>query len=367
MVQGKGKPLRVAGLSIICLMLAFTWTPAGADHGIEEDEIVVAVLDTGIRATHQEFDYAANGGDGTGPAGQIVAWWDFTGERGLTQFPGAGDTWDSRHEPYDSHGHGTGVASLVAGETLSLAPGAKLAIAKIGMSDGSVINYRQAFDWAINEVEADIVSMSFGLVVPAPDLLIGMEPLFRQAVSKGVVTVTSAGNGMLNSCGPAVTWTHPMGYSNNVLAVGSLHSSGGLNTLVTCSHLDPDVASRGYSVQMAGRAADDRYVTASGTSFAAPLVSGSAVKILEALVADGQPRSFFRVKGLIMDCADQLWPYTVAGFGYFNIGQHRDAVEAASAGTTCSDPPLLSLEGALRLEARLYHDHVVTRGRSLMT
>ncbi|MDP3712375.1 MAG: hypothetical protein Q8R60_07815 [Mycobacteriales bacterium] len=39
---------------------------------------VVAVIDSGLRASHQEFDYRG----ARSATDQVVAWWDFTATRG---------------------------------------------------------------------------------------------------------------------------------------------------------------------------------------------------------------------------------------------------------------------------------------------
>jgi subtilisin family serine protease len=363
----KGTLHRLCMLLIALTMLAGAWTPAGADHGLVRDEIIVAVLDTGIRATHTEFDYVASGGNGNGPAGQLVAWWDFTNERAATQLPGAGQTWDSRFAPYDNHGHGTGVASLVGGATVSLAPGTNIAVAKIGTGSGALQNFQAAYDWALHTVQADIITMSFGGIVPTPGILFGMEGRFAQASQMNVLTLVAAGNGMANSCGPAVTWTHAFGLSQHVLAVGSLDSSGTPNPLITCSHLDPDIASHGVSVPQAGPQNDNHYRSASGTSFATPLVAGAAAEILATLLDEGETRDSARLKSLIMDCATQgLFPYTLVGFGFFHETQLDRAITAAKAGTTCDDPNPTSVSWVLRQHARLHHEHVVGAGRTVM-
>lgn len=115
--------------------------------------VVVAVLDTGIRATHETF-----------APGQITAWYDF----GRPGRPAAPDTlWDPDVAPYDEAGHGTAVASMVAGrsgrQTFSYAPGIELVVAKITGPDGTATwaDVADAMRWAREIGGADIVSLSF--------------------------------------------------------------------------------------------------------------------------------------------------------------------------------------------------------------
>src|SRR5688572_18294914 len=99
-------------------------------------EPVVAVVDTGLRATHQEFDYRGP----TSTSDQVVAWWDFTSEvKEKVALPGPGQLWDTAvRDPYDRQGHGTGTAAMAVGrnavpeKTPAALPGGKVAIAKVG-------------------------------------------------------------------------------------------------------------------------------------------------------------------------------------------------------------------------------------------
>jgi len=100
----------------------------------------LVILDSGISHTHPDLE--------------TVDCKDFVGEAG---------------DATDTDGHGTHCAGIIAakgaGEVRGIAPEAELYIAKIAESDFDVTNERilKALRWAVKEVKADIVSMSFSL------------------------------------------------------------------------------------------------------------------------------------------------------------------------------------------------------------
>ncbi|HWH09365.1 MAG TPA: S8 family serine peptidase, partial [Candidatus Thermoplasmatota archaeon] len=139
--------------AVLAALLLLPLVPASG--AATTDPLRIAVIDTGIDASHPEF-----------APGQVVAWRDFTPERSAT--------------PKDGHGHGTATASLVAGRNvggcgsdalrpkLSFAPGAQLVVARVGNDKGEVVgNIDAAFDWAVAQ-GADVISMSIGGIAPLP-------------------------------------------------------------------------------------------------------------------------------------------------------------------------------------------------------
>jgi subtilisin family serine protease len=125
----------------------------GADtSSFSGDGITVAVLDTGIDATHPAF------------AGVDIEQRDFTGE-GVE----------------DQHGHGTHCAGTVFGRSvdgrrIGVAPGVKKAlIGKVlGAQGGSSEQIVRAIQWAVNN-GANVISMSLGMDFP------GLVERWRQA------------------------------------------------------------------------------------------------------------------------------------------------------------------------------------------
>jgi serine protease AprX len=100
-----------------------------------KSDVVVAVIDTGIDPRHVDLD-----------GGKILGWKDWV---------------NGRSEPYDDHGHGTHVASIVAGTGegnaayAGVAPGAALVGLKVldAGGSGSLSNVAAAVDWCVENKE----------------------------------------------------------------------------------------------------------------------------------------------------------------------------------------------------------------------
>lgn len=290
--------------------------------GVPDNQVVVAVLDTGIDPTHPEF-----------AADQIVAWWDFS----VAPF-GAG-AWQSGQTPHDHNGHGTGTASLVGGATVGAYPGVKLAIGKVERdSDGAIVNLPQAIRWAADVVGADVISISIGPVVPEPGLLEASDEATASATRQGALVVASAGNGIEGAGVKFPSEMHAPASEPVALDVGAVGFNGRwthTDTLVFSfySNTNPDAVAWGTfacmargagttlaSVDGSCKSGNSRYGIASGTSFATPLTAGWAAKIMQAAIAAGQDASPARVKSLVLGTArdDAAVPYALEGRGFVN-------------------------------------------------
>ncbi|NGO76098.1 S8 family serine peptidase [Streptomyces sp. YC504] len=249
-------------------------TQIGADRawaqGAEGSGATVAVLDTGVDATHKDL------------AGQIVEAVDFSG---------SGSTDDKK-------GHGTHVASTVAGtgalaqgKRKGVAPGAKLLIGKVLGDDG-----RGDLSWAIAGMEwaaekgAKVVNMSLG-AGPTDGTDATSLALNELSEQYGTLFVVAAGN-----TGPALGSVSAPGTADKALTVGAVD---GTDTVTSFSSRGPRIGDGGLKPEIAGpgldivaaRAAgiagggtDPDYIAMSGTSMATPHVAGIA-----ALVAGEHP------------------------------------------------------------------------------
>lgn len=202
--------------------------------------IKVAVLDTGIDATHP--DLAPNYKKGM----------NFTTSN-------AGDVTDRQ-------GHGTHCAGIIAGcdnlvGVVGVAPQAELYIAKVLGDDGSgsITSIVKGIDWAIEE-QVDVISMSLGCSVdPGPAL----HEAIKRARAAGIVIVAATGNENTHVGWPAVY--------EEVIAVGAVSQTldrAGFSNFGN----EVDIAAPGvdiYSTYPVGR-----YAKLSGTSMATPMVAG---------------------------------------------------------------------------------------------
>ena len=320
-------------LPVILVALAIALPgPARASNVFGDDEIIVAVLDTGIRATHQEFDYRGP----TDLDDQIVAWWDFTPTMRAVRHPALGQTWDPEiANPYDDDGHGTATAALAVGRNVgadakpSYAPGTKLAVGRVCVAGGSCPgSVAAAIEWASGTVGADVISISIGAQMPLPDILFQIHEAARLARQRGTLVVVSNGNGLGNTAGPSPGWATPHADSTEVLTVGAADAFGAAVTS------DPEVTADYFLVPVASRDCDTCYTTNIGTSFAAPTVAGVAAAAMAAAIAGGHDAGPDTIETLIKYAAtDTAIPPNFEGYGEIDDAAATLAVNHAAAGT----------------------------------
>lgn len=268
--------------------------------GYDGTGATVAVLDTGVDASHPDL------------AGQIVASESFV--------PG--------EDTGDVNGHGTHVASTIAGTGEAsggtykgVAPGADLVVGKVLDASG----YGQA-SWLIDGMEwaagrADVVSMSLG----DPEYTDGLDPM-SQAVNEltadtGVLFVVAAGNS-----GAEFSVGSP-GAAEEALTVAAVDGSddwawfSSMGPRSGDHGLKPDISAPGVDVTAARSQqmswGEGWYQSLDGTSMATPHVSGAA-----AILAARHPSwSAGRLKDALMSSAKPLpdkTPYEV-GTGRLDI------------------------------------------------
>lgn len=177
----------------------------------------------------------------------------------------------------DTHGHGTMVASLIAGRTVGVAPGASLVnVIMLPRSYGTLSGYVLALEWVASQTNISVVNISAGQSGFHPNMQIMTEVLRRVHV----LTVSAIGNEGENE-------TRSPGNYSNVISVGACNSAGGVWSRSGGGSIMID----GRSVTAPKLVAPGEAVTActqsgefaawSGTSLAAPIVTGLACLILE--------------------------------------------------------------------------------------
>jgi len=222
---------------------------------IHGNEVIVAVLDTGVELTHQ--DLAAN----------LVPGFSF-------------DT--SVSEPYDEDGHGTHVAGIIAGIAnnngiIGVAPKAKIMPVRVldARGFGTTTWVANAVIWATDN-GADIINMSLGSISYSNAL----NEAIQRAHQNGVLLVAAAGNCgdnnyFNNGCRFQNQTNYPGAYEN-VIAVAAIDSR---NNRASFSNEGTyvDIAAPGASIYSSY--IGNSYLAGSGTSQAAPHVSGLAALI----------------------------------------------------------------------------------------
>lgn len=260
------------------------------------ENIKVGIIDTGIDLKHEDLQ------------GRVAEYYNFTSEESKNVL--------------DDNGHGTHVAGIVAANkngigVVGVAPKSQLYIAKAFNKDGQaetkhIIN---ALSWLLSK-KVNVINMSFNTSEYVSDY----NYLIKKGFSAGTLCVCSAGNEGHNGD----TIEYPAKFSETVAV-----------TAVDINKKFADFSSAGPRADIAAPGKDilstypnNKYITLSGTSMAAPLITGSAALIQsKAQTRFGRYLSPSEVK-LIMDMyADDLGHRgkdNEYGYGVFSFGRFND-------------------------------------------
>lgn len=290
-------------------------------QGLDGSGVRVGLVDTGIDPGHPALRGV-----------HLVAWLDVT---------------DGKPDPYDPTGHGTHVASLLAGQgrLRGGAPGVELVVAKA--FDGQ----RQATDSTVAEgirFAADHGAQVIGLSLGGGTLpVLGTltEDAVRSALARGIVVVAAAGNqgpdnpdvASPGSVAGAIAVAavdrdrHVAGFSNRGAA-----SSGPLGlTRRQAPDEKPEVSAPG--VDIVGAWANRTYASASGTSQAVPFVVAAIALGLQAApgARSSDAQGVERIKADLAASASPVPGATrphdpAAGYGFLDAVALRDRLLARS-------------------------------------
>ncbi|MDF2270251.1 S8 family peptidase [Streptomyces coacervatus] len=287
--------------------------------GYDGKGVKIAVLDTGVDATHPDLKT------------QVIESKNFSTAADAT----------------DHFGHGTHVASIAAGtgakshgKYKGVAPGAKILNGKVlddtGSGDDSGI--LAGMEWAA-EQGADVVNLSLG-AQDAP----GIDPLEAEvnklSEEKGVLFAIAAGNSGPESIGSP-------GSAEDAITVGAVDKQDKLADFSSTGPtadgtIKPDVTAPGVDITAAaakGSLIDQEvgenppgYLTLSGTSMATPHVAGAA-----AILKQEHPDwKFAELKGALTGSAKG------GKYSAFQQGAGRIAVDRAIKQTVIADPVSVS-------------------------
>ena len=259
------EPPPVETLSDVFYLLRSNFTPPITGTGL-----TVAVLDSGIRKTHQSLKnkviYEANYSDSP--------------------------------TPDDIFGHGTQVAFIVAGgmhtmgEKAGVSPGASVMNIKvisdegIGSDESIILGIDKVCDlaeaarekglWPTDEMYPNIINLSLGGEDDGDEDNPVRVACRQASIDYGLDVIAAAGNS-----GPKMTTVMLPACDPEVIAVGAVETADDLVVWENSSRgptvqgeTKPDFVLWGTNLEMASHKSDSEYVTKSGTSFAAPMLAG---------------------------------------------------------------------------------------------
>ena len=254
------------------------------DVTVGSPDVIVGVLDTGVRYTHEEME------------GQM---WENPGEipndgrdndlNGYDDDVHGIDAILNNGDPLDDQGHGSHVAGIIAakpnggGPVVGVAWNVKIMALKVLDAEGYGVNSDiiKAFEYGV-EHGCRVLNASLGGSSRSQAIF----DLIAEADRRNVLLVAAAGNEGLNN---DVNVHYPSGYElPNVISVAGIDNFGRLATWSNYGVISVDIAAPGTSVYSLGYEDDQDYFISDGTSQAAPYVAGVAALIASEF-ADATP------------------------------------------------------------------------------
>lgn len=248
------------------------------EDGIRGDGIVVAVVDSGVDAAHEDLGPRWRGG--------ANGWFDPYGEHS---------------SPYDSDSHGTQVAGIIvggdaAGTAIGVAPGAQW-IAGKAFDDSGQASFgatHEIFQWLLDpdgnpatDDAPDVVNNSWGFREVAGECVHEFADDIQVLRAAGIAVVFSAGN-----AGPETATSMSPANNPGAFAVGGsdddddVMSTSGRGPSACDGGIFPALVAPGDGVRTSdltlGGTFPDATTEVLGTSFAAPHVAGAMALLLSA-------------------------------------------------------------------------------------
>jgi PKD repeat protein len=215
---------------------AYTTTTAG-------DGVSAYIIDTGIRASHNEF-----------------------GGRAVAAFSAIGGTAD------DCNGHGTHVAGTIGGATWGVAKHVKLYGIRVMdcSGNGRVSSVLAGIDWVTTHANKPaVVNMSIGGGISA-----SLDAAVQNSIASGITYTIAAGNSSADACNESP------GRVPTAITVGAMNSGdarASFSNFGSCV----DLFAPGVDVTSAWIGDDNQAISLSGTSMASPHAAGVAALYLE--------------------------------------------------------------------------------------
>ncbi len=274
---------------------------------LKDNDFSCAIIDTGIDP----------GIDLTVPHNRIIAFHDII---------------SGKDQPYDDNGHGTFVASILAGSGVvsggkyaGVDPKCNIVAVKAlnGRGEGTVADILSAMQWILknkDKYNIRVVCMSFGSTPQDQNdpLVMGAEVLW----DNGIVVVSAVGNS-----GPNPSTIMSPAISRKIISVGAMDDGriGDIGIPQFSSRgpagntYKPDVVASGVEITAACSYHKEHrhYAKMSGTSVATPIVAGVACR----LISNNTTLTPARVKYIILNSTKKVnFDRNSEGEGYIYFG-----------------------------------------------
>ncbi|MFI6124877.1 S8 family serine peptidase [Streptomyces sp. NPDC051064] len=316
---------------------------AGGNTG---DGVDVAVLDTGYDLDHPDLKNAVKEGESFVPGEEVT----------------------------DRNGHGTHVASTIAGSGTAsdgkekgVAPGVDLHVGKVLSDEGYGYDswILAGMEWAARDAHARVISMSLGSSENADGDTVLAQAVNALSAETGALFTIAAGNE-----GPGAQTVRSPGTADAALTVGAVDSSDAIADFSSRGPrygddaLKPEITAPGVGIVAArsqySSTGSGYYMSASGTSMATPHVAGAA-----ALVAAAHPDwPGSRIKDALVSTAKSTPDITAddGGNGRVDVAATATTTFTATGKIDAGIHPAGADDGMVRSTATFTNnaDHAVT-------
>ena len=295
-------------------------------YGYDGSGITIAIIDTGIDASHAALDDLDD--DPTTWDPKVIAFKDFV--NGLDDL----DPSDGM-DAYDDNGHGTHVAGIAAGtgapdyKYVGVAPKAYLVGIKVldDSGSGTLSDVIAGIEWAVENKDTyniRVINLSLGASVIDNDGTSPVAIAVDRAVLAGIVVCVAAGND-----GPAPGSISTPGDAHLAITVGAAFDSGegtkGAVALFSSQgptddgRVKPDITAPGVDIMAPEANTGTGYIEHSGTSMATPHVAGAVALLLQSNpTLDPAQVKYILTRTTQVDYYSGT-PDNIEGYGYIDI------------------------------------------------
>ncbi|PIG98680.1 S8 family peptidase [Deinococcus sp. UR1] len=268
------KPQRAVALSAAAAAPGEAWhlakigAPQAWAAGFKGQGVRIGHLDSGIDASHPQLN------------GKVAAFAEFNGEGERVNGAATRDTTN----------HGTHTAGLLVGDTVGVAPSAKVISALVlPNNEGTFAQVIAGMQYVLDpdnnadtDDGADIVNMSLGIPGTFDEFIVPVQNMIKA----GVVPMFAIGN-----FGPTSASTGSPGNLPDAIGVGAVDRNGQVasfssrgpvnwNSTIKGVFVKPDIAAPG--VEITSAFPNGQYGALSGSSQASPIAAGAAALLLSA-------------------------------------------------------------------------------------